>query len=199
MRSGAIGGTPSHTYQLRGVVRNRSHLRAQSCLCIPTSRYCWSTFLSMTRAAQVQAELSAFGTYSASSLDHPCWTPERATFSLVCVAKEGGQCWWSPVNDVNQWLMVAWGGAPVSVSSFATKGRLDSDQWVSQYLFEYTLDGITWINPFGPGEPRAGNTDRNSVVRHVLPEPVRARAVRVRPTAWHGHIAMRLAVYGSFD
>mgnify|MGYP001141772020 FL=1 len=103
------------------------------------------------------------------------------------------------VSDANQWLMVAWCGAPVTVSSFATKGRTDYDQWVSQYIFEYTLDGVTWINPFGPGEPRAGNTDRNSVVRHVLPEPVRARAVRVRPTAWNGYIALRFAVYGSFD
>jgi len=179
-------------------VLNRSHLRAQGCLCIPTSRSVVRTFLSMTRAAQVQAELSALGKFSATGVWDPSWGPERASFSWTS-SREGGQCWHAAVSDVNQWLMVSWGGAPVTVSSFATKGRLDHDQWVTQYLFEYTLDGITWINPFGAGVPRAGNTDRNSVVHHDLPAAVRARAVRVRPTAWHNFVVMRLAVYGSFD
>jgi len=152
----------------------------------------------MAHDARVQADLSALGRYSASSSHDPSWGPDRASLSLVCI-REGGQAWHAAAHDANQWLMVSWCGTPVTVSSFATKGRTDYDQWTTQYLFEYTLDGITWINPFGPGVPRAGNTDRNSVVHHDLPAAVRARAVRVRPTAWNGAITLRLAVYGSFD
>ena len=41
-----------------------------------------------------------------------------------------------------------------------------------------------------------GNTDRNIVVCRKLNEPIRARYVRVHPIAWHGHMSMRVELFG---
>ena len=41
-----------------------------------------------------------------------------------------------------------------------------------------------------------GNTDRNTVVSHVLLQPITARYVKIRPTAWEGRISMRAEFYG---
>ena len=41
-----------------------------------------------------------------------------------------------------------------------------------------------------------GNTDRNIVVCRKLNKPIRARYVRVHPIAWHGHMSMRVELFG---
>ncbi len=40
-----------------------------------------------------------------------------------------------------------------------------------------------------------GNYDRNTHVTHKFNRPIRARALRLIPRAWHGHISMRFEVY----
>ena len=40
------------------------------------------------------------------------------------------------------------------------------------------------------------NTDQDTVVYHDLSNAIQARYIRFRPTAWHGHISMRVEVYG---
>ena len=41
-----------------------------------------------------------------------------------------------------------------------------------------------------------GNNDRHTVVSHVLPKPIIARYIRIHPKAWHGHVSMRVGLYG---
>ena len=41
-----------------------------------------------------------------------------------------------------------------------------------------------------------GNFDRDSIVRHYLNPPIRARYIRFQPIAWSGHISMRVELYG---
>ena len=41
-----------------------------------------------------------------------------------------------------------------------------------------------------------GNTNRDTVVKHELNPPVRARYIRFRPTAWNLQVSMRVEVYG---
>ena len=41
-----------------------------------------------------------------------------------------------------------------------------------------------------------GNFDRDSIVRHNLHPPIRARCIRFQPIAWSGHISMRVELYG---
>ena len=41
-----------------------------------------------------------------------------------------------------------------------------------------------------------GNKDRDSIVYHKLNPPIQARYIRLRPTAWYGHISLRMELYG---
>ena len=41
-----------------------------------------------------------------------------------------------------------------------------------------------------------GNSDRDTVVENVLNLPIEAKFIRFQPTAWHGHISMRVELYG---
>ena len=41
-----------------------------------------------------------------------------------------------------------------------------------------------------------GNSDRYSVVRHHLDEPIISRYIRLHPETWHIHISMRVELYG---
>lgn len=42
----------------------------------------------------------------------------------------------------------------------------------------------------------SGNTDSHSIVYHGLNPPIKAKIIRFRPRAWHGHISMRVELYG---
>lgn len=41
-----------------------------------------------------------------------------------------------------------------------------------------------------------GNNDQNTVVVNTLIEPIEARYIRLHPTAWYGHISLRMELYG---
>ena len=41
-----------------------------------------------------------------------------------------------------------------------------------------------------------GNVDQNIVVYHEFSPPIKARYIRIRPMEWHGHISMRVELYG---
>lgn len=41
-----------------------------------------------------------------------------------------------------------------------------------------------------------GNSDSDSVVKHRLTPAIKARYVRLTPTAWNVHISMRMELYG---
>ena len=41
-----------------------------------------------------------------------------------------------------------------------------------------------------------GNSDANTVVKHHLTPPIKARYIRLTPTAWDIHISMRMELYG---
>ena len=40
------------------------------------------------------------------------------------------------------------------------------------------------------------NSDRNSVIVNTLIQPIEARFIRVYPESWHGHMSMRMELYG---
>ncbi|MCZ2356713.1 MAG: DUF2341 domain-containing protein [Bacteroidia bacterium] len=97
--------------------------------------------------------------------------------------------WSVAVNDLNQWLRIDL-GSPQTITSFATQGRYNFDQWVTQYIAEYSNDGVSWTNV----GTFAGNSDRNTIVRYTTGMPVTARYFRFRPTAYFGHMTMRAEV-----
>ena len=40
------------------------------------------------------------------------------------------------------------------------------------------------------------NSDRNSVIGNTLIQPIEARFIRIYPESWHGHMSMRMELYG---
>ena len=82
----------------------------------------------------------------------------------------------------------------MTVIEVATQGRADNPQWVTAYHLQYTTDGINWLS-VDSNRLFAANTDQTTVVKNTLPNPVRARAIRIVPFTWVGHISMRAEVY----
>ncbi|XP_031551889.1 neuropilin-1a-like isoform X1 [Actinia tenebrosa] len=87
------------------------------------------------------------------------------------------------------------------VTKIATQGRniRSYSQWVKEYTLSFTNNTITWQDYRGDENCTKrfiGNTDRNTVVTHELPVPVKTRYVRILPQAWSRHISMRMELYG---
>ena len=59
---------------------------------------------------------------------------------------------------------------------------------------QYTIDGINWLS-VDSNRIFPANTDQNTIVKNTLPNPVSARAIRIIPFTWVGHISMRAEVY----
>ncbi|XP_015761857.1 PREDICTED: EGF-like repeat and discoidin I-like domain-containing protein 3 isoform X2 [Acropora digitifera] len=116
--------------------------------------------------------------------------------------------WAALVIDQHQWLQVELPKEESLVTSVATQGRnkhpgwLDGNhnQWVTKYKLQYSNNGVNFEYYQDEGQNTTkvftGNFDRNSIVRHNLNPPIRARYIRFQPIAWSGHISMRVELYG---
>jgi len=111
--------------------------------------------------------------------------------------KRGG--WSTFWNNANQWIQVAL-GSYTKLTSIATQGRNGHSQWVTKYKLQYSDDGVNFHYYKEPGQssPKVfdGNKDRDSIVYHKLNPPIQAHYIRLRPTAWYGHISLRMELYG---
>ncbi|XP_015749636.1 PREDICTED: retinoschisin-like, partial [Acropora digitifera] len=111
--------------------------------------------------------------------------------------------WSSRANDANQWLQIDLGIQNAKVTGLASQGRADADQWVTKYKLQYSPDGVHFYFYKEPGQgvakEFAANSDRRTVDFHELSKAVRARYIRIRPTAWRGHISMRAELLGCKD
>lgn len=107
--------------------------------------------------------------------------------------------WSAGSNDLNQWLQIDF-GRNVKITKLATQGRNDyGDQWVKSYTLAYSADGSNVFQTYQENELDkvfTGNADRNTVVTHVLLQPITARYVQIKPKSWNNHIAMRAEFYG---
>jgi len=116
--------------------------------------------------------------------------------------------WAAALNNGHQWLQVDL-GSQKTVRTLATQGRnYDPDwprgshaQWVTKYKLQYSNDGLhfQYYKEQGAVKEFAGNTNRDTEVYHDLNPPVSARYFRFRPTSWHGHISMRVGLFGCPD
>ncbi|XP_022796952.1 uncharacterized protein LOC111335334 [Stylophora pistillata] len=111
--------------------------------------------------------------------------------------KQGG--WSARQNNGNQWIQVAL-GSYTKLTSIATQGRNAHNQWVTAYKLQYSKDGVNFYYYKVPGQssPKVfkGNKNRDSIVYHKLNPPIKARYIKLRPTAWYGHISLRMELYG---
>ncbi|KAM7452301.1 EGF-like repeat and discoidin I-like domain-containing protein 3 [Porites harrisoni] len=107
--------------------------------------------------------------------------------------------WSAKYNNLDQWLQIDL-GSKHEVTGLATQGRNGYDQWVTKYKVQYSVNGVNFQYYMEQGQAAikefVGNADQDTVVYQKLSHAIKARYVRFRPTAWHGHISMRVEVYG---
>ena len=64
-------------------------------------------------------------------------------------SKVGG--WSALSNDIDQWIQVDF-GSYTRVTSVATQGSYNDDQWVTKYRLQYSDDGMTFQSYKKPGD-----------------------------------------------
>ncbi|XP_033107775.1 uncharacterized protein LOC117109513 isoform X2 [Anneissia japonica] len=105
--------------------------------------------------------------------------------------------WAARSNDRNQWIQVNLGQVK-EVTGVITQGRNGNyDQWVTSYEILYGMDGNSWqpiLGANGQAREFVGNFDKDTQVRHLFPEAVIAKYIRIHPLRWNGHISMRFEV-----
>ncbi|XP_028517416.1 EGF-like repeat and discoidin I-like domain-containing protein 3 [Exaiptasia diaphana] len=104
---------------------------------------------------------------------------------------------WAPTakGRIGSWLKVDLSTVH-TVTAIATQGsKLHSSEWINSYSLQYSLDGTTFKN-YQAGKVFKGNTDQNTVVKHDLNPPIRARFVKVLPKTWNAWPSMRMELYG---
>ncbi|XP_074626519.1 lactadherin-like [Acropora palmata] len=109
------------------------------------------------------------------------------------------------IRDQNQWLQVDLLHQEI-ITSVATQGRnkhplwKTHKQWVKSYKLQYSNNGVDFEYykdaRQNSAKVFAGNNDRDSIVRHYLNPPIRARYIRFQPIAWKGYISMRVGLNG---
>ncbi|XP_078346809.1 EGF-like repeat and discoidin I-like domain-containing protein 3 [Oculina patagonica] len=107
---------------------------------------------------------------------------------------------WSNGNlRENSWFQVDFGRS-VKVTMFATQGRQDVDQWVTKYRVSYSNDGVFFQDYEEGGHVKIfdGNTDRDTIVRNKLQNPIITRYIRINPISYYGWISLRADFYGCY-
>ncbi|XP_015750296.1 PREDICTED: EGF-like repeat and discoidin I-like domain-containing protein 3 [Acropora digitifera] len=114
--------------------------------------------------------------------------------------------WSALINNQSQWLQVDLLRQESVITSVATQGRnrhkllKTHNQWVKSYKLQYSNNGVDFEYYKDARQNSAkvftGNNDRDSIVRHYLNPPIRARYIRFQPIAWNEHISMRVGLNG---
>ncbi|XP_071795900.1 uncharacterized protein [Asterias amurensis] len=129
---------------------------------------------------------------TASSQWGSYWQPSNARLNL--------KRYWFPASGqpVGSWLQIDMGINPVHIEGVITQGRPDGNYWVTQYQVQYSIDGTAWLYVNGASSPQTfiGNTDRNTPVTNIFQQPIQARYIRIRPTAWIGLPVLRIELLG---
>eukprot|EP00162_Nutomonas_longa_P013805 comp21711_c0_seq9/m.48361 comp21711_c0_seq9/g.48361 ORF comp21711_c0_seq9/g.48361 comp21711_c0_seq9/m.48361 type:complete len:974 (-) comp21711_c0_seq9:98-3019(-) len=116
----------------------------------------------------------------------------------------GGGPWggWIPNNNAGgEWVQVDLGRVH-EIGGIATQGRRWGSYWVRSYMVAYSQDGKEWGMYSMEGEQTIfdGNSDYNSVVRHVFQAPFLARYVRVIVRSFaNGWPTLRFELYSPHD
>ncbi|XP_020603386.1 coagulation factor V-like [Orbicella faveolata] len=136
---------------------------------------------------------------ASSSLDKD-HGPENARLNLAAIRGKTG-AWAAKTNNQNQFLQVDF-WRNVKITKLQTQGYHGRAWWVQKYTLSYSADQGSSSLPFhtyqenGADKVFTGNSDSDSVVTHVLQQPIIARYVLLKPKVWNDNIAMRAELYG---
>ncbi|XP_019624450.1 PREDICTED: uncharacterized protein LOC109470109 [Branchiostoma belcheri] len=127
--------------------------------------------------------------------------PTNARLNFKEVTNTLAGAWAAAQSNANQWLMFDLGQRS-SVGVIRTQGRQSAaaNNWVTSYSVSYgnsSGDEMWYKDSNGDTIIFTGNSDRDSLVTHVLTEysgPFHARYVKFHPVTWSGWVAMRADV-----
>jgi len=148
--------------------------------------------LKCTSALGMQSKSIPDSKITASSEYNADYDATRSRLNTARQGRKGGS-WIAKYNNVGQWVEVEF-DVGVKFTGIATQGRPDANQWVTSYRIEYSLDGH--FVKYNGGKVFGGNKDRNGIVGHYLDPAIHAKAIRIVPVTWYGHITMRFELYG---
>eukprot|EP00057_Strongylocentrotus_purpuratus_P017244 XP_011671718.1 PREDICTED: EGF-like repeat and discoidin I-like domain-containing protein 3 [Strongylocentrotus purpuratus] len=107
--------------------------------------------------------------------------------------------WLPDSSDQIPWMQVQFESSYI-ITAITTQGRNDYDEWVTSYTFVSSFDDTAWtvyLNVYsGSVEIFPGNYDSDSHVTHTLARPIVGRSFRIYPKTNHGHLSLRMELYG---
>lgn len=109
------------------------------------------------------------------------------------------QGWSAGLRDENPWLKVSLDTDYV-IAGIATQGYGSAvfNEWVESYYIVWLdiMASEVYYHEDAKVKVFEGNSDHNTVVRHVLKEPVVTKQLTIRPIKWKGNVGLRLELYG---
>ncbi|KAK3284292.1 hypothetical protein CYMTET_8050 [Cymbomonas tetramitiformis] len=106
---------------------------------------------------------------------------------------DSSDAWYSAHDRQGEWYQMDLGTVHEAVEGVVTQGRRQSHQWVTRFQVKVSEDGSAWADVDG-GATFIGNTDRHTRVQNMFVAAIAARYVRIYPTSWRSHMAMRAGV-----
>ncbi|XP_031558838.1 EGF-like repeat and discoidin I-like domain-containing protein 3 [Actinia tenebrosa] len=105
--------------------------------------------------------------------------------------------WSSKKNIAGEYLQIDL-GTVMAITEVATQGRHGSNEWVTKYQVQFSLDGFNWTSCNYDNQVKTfkGNSDRNTIVTNELPNKIDARYIKIVVLDWVHHISMRAELYG---
>ncbi len=100
--------------------------------------------------------------------------------------------WCAGVGKKDEWLQMDTGKVQ-AIQGIVTQGRRNADQWVTTFRIMVSEDLNSWRS-VECGRIFDGNVDRETKVKTLFNEPVKARYVRVMVETWQNWLCMRAAV-----
>eukprot|EP01084_Bolivina_argentea_P287458 493258_1 len=82
------------------------------------------------------------------------------------------------------------------ISAVGTKSRACCNQWVTQYVLDYSIDGLTFFDD-NINNPLIGNTNTSYDQLNAFNQQIIAQYLRFIPTAWNHWKSMRIEAYGN--
>ncbi|CAK9811653.1 Nrx-IV [Anthophora plagiata] len=110
----------------------------------------------------------------------------------------GGSTWSPELSSYDQHLTVELGDR-YEIRSIATRGRAHTNEYVTEYIVQYSDDGQAWASyesQDGVDEMFKGNKDGDTIKLNKFEVPIIAQWIRINPTRWRDRISLRLELYG---
>ena len=91
------------------------------------------------------------GQISASSELNPNHKADQGRLNYMADGRKGG-AWSAKTTDKNQWLQIDLGVLYATVIAVATQGRHDEDEWVTEYMLQYSNETLNFKHYREPGQ-----------------------------------------------